>query len=482
MGSGSAFFAGGKLKKVAVRGGEPVSLCNAPNPHGATWADRRIVFAPIVYAGLSEISEDGGTPRAVTALDLTERREGASLAGAPPGGPRGGLHGLDRGAPGGLEVVVQSLQTGNGGSSFEEHVGPLRSKRSPDLRAGRHADGRAIRPPAAGSHRRARDRGRGCAASSTGAVQFALSGLSWLLYVPGGVQGDERSLVRVDRQGRPFRCPQPPGPTSRRGSHRRRPRRRGDRGRQHRPVRSRPGRRSVDPPHLRGQQHLPRLDAGRQAGGVPVEPGGPPEPVLEAGRWQRPRERLTTGEHADNPSSWSPDGRLLAYHKVHPETGRDLWVVPTDGERQPRLFLASPANEGTPAFSPNGRWLAYTSDESGRSEIYVRPFPGPGGKWQVSTDGGTEPVWARSGRELFFRSGDRMMAAPIAGDREFSRRQARASVRGSLREALRPSQLRRHPGRPVLRDGQGSRAGVERLAAERPARVGRGLEAPTRAQ
>ena len=64
-------------------------------------------------------------------------------------------------------------------------------------------------------------------------------------------------------------------------------------------------------------------------------------------------------------------------------------------------------------FSPDGRWLAYQSDESGRQEIYVRPFPGPGGRWPISTDGGTEPVWARSGRELFYRNGDKMMSAAV---------------------------------------------------------------------
>ena len=84
----------------------------------------------------------------------------------------------------------------------------------------------------------------------------------------------------------------------------------------------------------------------------------------------------------------------------------------TDRKTQP--FLRTPFFEGAPQFSPDGRWVAYLSDESGREEIYVQPYPGPGGKSQISTDGGTEPVWNPNGRELFYRSGNKMMAVDIA--------------------------------------------------------------------
>jgi len=84
-----------------------------------------------------------------------------------------------------------------------------------------------------------------------------------------------------------------------------------------------------------------------------------------------------------------------------------------EGDRKPRPFLATQFNEMWPDLSPDGRWLAYKSDESGRYEIYVQPFPGPGGKWQVSTDGGDRPIWARNGRELVYRSGRRLMAVEV---------------------------------------------------------------------
>jgi hypothetical protein len=81
--------------------------------------------------------------------------------------------------------------------------------------------------------------------------------------------------------------------------------------------------------------------------------------------------------------------------------------------RRAQPFLRTPFNETAPQFSPDGRWLAYISDESGRDEIYVQPYPGPGGKWEISTEGGTEPVWNPNGQELFYRSGDKMMAVDV---------------------------------------------------------------------
>jgi eukaryotic-like serine/threonine-protein kinase len=129
-------------------------------------------------------------------------------------------------------------------------------------------------------------------------------------------------------------------------------------------------------------------------------------------------ERLTTGESDQVPNSWSPDGQLLAFVELNPTTGYDIWVLRMS-DRKAQPFLRTPFNESSPQFSPDGRWLAYLSDESGRYEVYVQPYPGPGGKWQISTDGGTEPVWNRNGRELFYRSGDKMMAVDIATQPSF---------------------------------------------------------------
>jgi Tol biopolymer transport system component len=130
-------------------------------------------------------------------------------------------------------------------------------------------------------------------------------------------------------------------------------------------------------------------------------------------------ERLTTSEYLNAPHSWSPDGKLLAFIEVNPSTQRDIWVLRL-GDRKAEPLLRTRFDETSPRFSPDGRWLAYISDESGRYEVYVQPYPGPGGKWQISTEGGTEPVWNRNGRELFYRSGDKVMAMDIATQPNFA--------------------------------------------------------------
>jgi Tol biopolymer transport system component len=124
-------------------------------------------------------------------------------------------------------------------------------------------------------------------------------------------------------------------------------------------------------------------------------------------------ERLTTSENMQTPGSWSPDGTWLAFNDSSPTSGLDLWVLRPESDRTPQVFLKTPSNERNPRFSPDGRWLAYESNESGRFQICVRPFPGPGGTSQISTEGGTEPVWSRDGRELFYLNGDKMMAVDI---------------------------------------------------------------------
>jgi serine/threonine-protein kinase len=110
---------------------------------------------------------------------------------------------------------------------------------------------------------------------------------------------------------------------------------------------------------------------------------------------------------------------LLTYVEGNPDTAWDIWVLRrSDGKAVP--FLQTPSNEGSPQFSPDGRWIAYVSDESGPWEVYLRPYPGPGGKWQISTGGGTEPMWNPKGKELFYRNGDKMIAIDITTDTSLS--------------------------------------------------------------
>ena len=164
-----------------------------------------------------------------------------------------------------------------------------------------------------------------------------------------------------------------------------------------------------------------------------VKEGQPPNISWQPSDGSGGLELLTTAESIPNPTSWSRDGRFLAFFRTGPNTQRDIWVLRLN-DRKAEPFLTTPFTEGAPSFSPDGRWLAYVSDESGRPEIYVQPYPGPGGKWQISTDGGTEPLWNRSGRELFYRTENRMMIVdvetPPAGS--FSAGKPRCYSRGSI--------------------------------------------------
>ena len=135
------------------------------------------------------------------------------------------------------------------------------------------------------------------------------------------------------------------------------------------------------------------------------------------------------------PLSWSPDGQTLIFKEFNPKTGLDLWLLPLTGDRVPRPYLVTPFNEGLATVSPDGHWLAYVSDESGRREMYVRSFPAGGGKWQISTQGGAAPLWARNGRELFFRSGEAVLAVDVTTKPGFSLGKARLLFEGRyLRE------------------------------------------------
>jgi Tol biopolymer transport system component/predicted Ser/Thr protein kinase len=110
-------------------------------------------------------------------------------------------------------------------------------------------------------------------------------------------------------------------------------------------------------------------------------------------------------------SDWSRDGRYIAFSSRGAKTNWDVWVLPTFGDRKPVPFVAGAFAELAPAFSPDGRFLAYQSNESGRFEIYVQSFPGPGGKWQVSSSGGFDAAWRADGKELFYRAPDQKLMA-----------------------------------------------------------------------
>jgi Tol biopolymer transport system component len=133
---------------------------------------------------------------------------------------------------------------------------------------------------------------------------------------------------------------------------------------------------------------------------------------------------LFENANTKNPTDWSSDARFLLYTETDPKTGTDLWVLPDPlsqiRNRRPTKFLSTEFNESSGQFSPDGRWLAYVSDESGQPEVYVRPFPPASGKWKVSTNRAIQPRWRRDGKELYYMEGGalfRWMAVPVTSGR-----------------------------------------------------------------
>jgi serine/threonine-protein kinase len=117
--------------------------------------------------------------------------------------------------------------------------------------------------------------------------------------------------------------------------------------------------------------------------------------------------------------SWLPDGRGLAFGRQMPQSRSDIWFLRIDGGEKAEPLLSGAFNESHPQFSPDGRWLAYVADESGREEVYVRPFPALRPRWQISSGGGFHPRWVRNGRELFYFDGLKLMAVALTTTPEF---------------------------------------------------------------
>jgi len=237
---------------------------------------------------------------------------------------------------------------------------------------------------------------------SSGAAEFSSSTDGLLAYVPGGSSLGEGTLLWVDRKGAAQALPVPP--------------------------------RAYVSPRISPDGQ--RLAVGIQGGGTWLYElaRGTLTRLSETGSGVA--ERLTTSENLVVPGSWSPNGRVFAFSEQDMTTGWDIWVQSLKGEQKPQPFLQTPANEFAPMFSPDGHWLAYQSDLSGRSEVYVRSFPDPGGKMQISTEGGTQPMWARNGRELFYRDGDKMMAAAVETTPAFAAAKPRLLFEGHYETGL----------------------------------------------
>src|SRR5262245_21519382 len=261
---------------------------------------------------------------------------------------------------------------------------------------------------------------------NTGAAHFSLSDRGDLAYVPGASDGGNRTLVWVNRAGNAEPLPLPPA--------------------SYLYPRISPDGRSLaveieGPSHdfyvydfartvlskvtTDGMSHAPLWSPdGRQIAFRSWQAGGMTMWLMPADRSAAPT-RLDPSGTRQSPVSFSPDGRFLSFDQKDPQTRDDVMVLPLGGDRSPLPVAQSRFNEGSGKFSPDGRWVAYSSGESGRPEIWVQAFPGPGPKIQVSNDGGIDPVWRRSGGELYYRSGNKMMAVSVTTGPSFNARAPR---------------------------------------------------------
>jgi Tol biopolymer transport system component/tRNA A-37 threonylcarbamoyl transferase component Bud32 len=417
-GQSIAFVAERKLRTVSLSGGTPLTLRDRVDGAGVTWtADESILYNPGTATGIWRIPSAGGE-----AVSLTQPGPQDNEQRFPEVLPNG--NGLLFSARGGVsddQVYVESLRTHERRAlvkGFAPHylpTGHLVFVQAGTLFAVRFD---AERFETKGAPVTLLE---GIRQARSGQPLISYSDVGSIVYLATSVEAGSNTLVWVDRAG----TEQPAGAS----------------GRPYAQPRLAPdGLRVVT--SLRGNtEDLWLIDLTRGTSSrltaeahtsFPVwMPDGQRLTLASAKEgsysiyWRpadgsAPDERLLSGTWPNYPFSWSPDGKVLAFVSVNPKTLQDIRVLSVDQKGASKPFLETQFREGAPAFSPNGKWIAYVSDESGRFEIYVRPFPGPGEKWPISLEGGNEPVWPRNGRELFYRAGDTMMVVDVQTTPTFS--------------------------------------------------------------
>jgi serine/threonine-protein kinase len=419
----------GELKKVSILGGPPITLCKFVGlPFEASWGpDDTIVFATSdASTGLLSVAAGGGEPKVLTKPD-TARGETD--------------HGMPFILPRGRAVLLTITMQGQPIDNAQVAVLDLKTGQKKTLIRGgsdaRYVDTGHLVYAAAGTLRAVRfDLGRLEVTSdpvpvlekvtmsgTTGTADFVLAQNGTLVYVPGGMGGGlARSLAWVSRQGKeePIKAAPPRAYVL--------PRLSPDGTRVALDIRDQDNdvwvwdlkretlaRVTFDPgpdrdPVWTSDSRRIVFDSPR--GGT----GGTPNLYWQAADNTGTVERLTTSQNPQYTNSISPDGRHLLFVEQAPNTTGDIEMLTLDAARKSEAapLVATTFSELNAEVSPDGRWVAYQSNESGKNQVYVRPFPKvDAGHWQVSTAGGTRPLWARSGRELFYELDSALMAVPV---------------------------------------------------------------------
>ncbi len=409
-----AFFSSNRLFRVSVAGGSPLEICEVPALQaGATWVLSDTVYFVSVDLGLFRVPATGGTRERLEAPHPSVGT--AYYIGWPVVLPSGAIV-ATAATRAGPRVAALSVATGEWRLLQElGEASPVRYLRDGHLVYSQAGALRAV----PFDQRRLRAVGPSftivdsVATDRVGSAAYAaIAHTGTMLYVPE--RGAARTLVWVDREGRATPLGVEPAnfawprvsPDGRRivvtisGA--------GlneswvyDVARATR--RQLPGPQTTDPIWTPDGESVTYALFGEDFGvtalaQVSADGTGKLDTLV-------PAERLQAAH------SWSPDGERLAYYQINPATARDIFLLPRGGT--PTAFLSTPANERSPAFSPDGRWIAYTSDETGRDEVYLAPSDNPEARQQISTAGGRAPVWSRDGREVFYRNRAAVMAVEI---------------------------------------------------------------------
>ena len=431
------FFADGKLKKVAITGGPPIVLCDAPSGRGGSWSrDNVILFSGSPAGGLQRVSSAGGVPTVVTTLDSATGENAHRWPHFLPDGRRffyTGVIGACCPAAKPSTVRIGSLDKSDATinlfeaeSSVSYSSGHVLFARDDTLMA-QPFDLDALQPtgdafPVAQQIRPEGSRYVGASVSETGTLVYAreelpVTQLTWfdragrILATVGepaqygnlALSPDETRVAVSMRTGNPENIDIWIIDIARN----RRSRLTVDPGNDLWPVWSRDGTRLTFERRRAG-----RVSLHQQA----ISETGVDEVIVEP----RPFQDKTGGITNIAPSSWSEDGRFIVYTLIGAfPLSVDVWALPLFGDRKPFSLVQTEFAESAGVFSPDGRWLAYASTEAGQNDVYVRAFPGAG-KYPVSKDGGSHPVWRADGKELFYlRADGTLLAVPIDTTRQF---------------------------------------------------------------
>jgi serine/threonine-protein kinase len=411
------FVAGSEVKKAALTGGAPLTLCSNCGLMGHSWGREDSMVAGYGRGGLQRVPAAGGPASQLTAADKEMGERTLRFPELLPGG----------------QAVVFTAGGWNGDTFDDARIEAL------SLATGRKKvlieGGTYARYASTGHLVYARDGAlfavafdpvrlevtgapvavlAGVATSrSNGAAQFALSDEGTLVYAPGRSMSIHHRLVWIDRQGKVEPAAAIDGAFLR-------------------PRLSPAGDRIAlgvnDALAYLAVYDLQLGALTRLTSEENVPPGlfaWAPDGSRLAYTWARTGEPRIYRQPADGSGpaeeigqgfagSWSPDGKTLAFERSDPGTQADVWLLTVGGDGTPRAFLQERANQRSPEISPDGRWIAYVSDESGRTEVFVREFPGRGQKKQISANGGDDPRWSRDGDAIFYIEGQRrLMVAQI---------------------------------------------------------------------